>query len=589
MKKSTVFIISLVFTPFLFVKPFKIDNLLQGVSLKCDIHILRDGSEDMQFTSKYIWPTTIIHIPTYYTELSREYQPYKYALDIWQFRMPTPTCTINLLVLPNLAVTQYYSRFDSPAKLFRWVHNTATKQRLKYWYTEWVQPYLPGLYTLLMVTDKTIFLPEYGHDFSANDDLIIHNFAVVLISESTLFCVPSKWQDLVLANMNCAIKSKRITVLQSIDQNWLPCSFLFSYTSPDPTETDVFDRFSTKSIQNALYYELIENRGNVTLCTYTTRKYIPTPWCGPYQTWESFPRIDRTEFSGWKYNPIFLHFHGYDFLTCYSYKFLSFEFYLTPFEPNLWLGLGIFMSLIVVMLSIYVKIEYSASSFSPWLFILASLFEETTFIPKALEKKTFFRLVLGFWSLMSIFLTNCYTSLMMTGLNSPLPGVKINSWRDLICGPVQKIDSNLTSWMENNKVSQYWSQIEDILEDETSSKRLENPDESTKCFRLLSQLTLEYEYSPRFPNNQFCYTMLSWYGLIRSGIEDSESYFTETYGRNLELLFLRPGHARETKNLTKLRRENSNKILTAVEYDAENEKEIASCSKSAFFCTFSKN
>lgn len=46
--------------------------------------------------------------------------------------------------------------------------------------------------------------------------------------------------------------------------------------------------------------------------------------------------------------------------------------------------------------------------------MLASLFEETGFMPTRIEKHTFFRIMLGVWSLMSVVLTNGYNGIMIS-------------------------------------------------------------------------------------------------------------------------------------------------------------------------------
>jgi hypothetical protein len=88
------------------------------------------------------------------------------------------------------------------------------------------------------------------------------------------------------------------------------------------------------------------------------------------------------------------------------------------------------MSTVVAISSIYVKFYFPTTPFSPWLFVLGTIFEESSSAPVMLEKKTFYRLSIGIWYLMVVFLTNCYNGLMITGLNSPLPGIKIQSFRD---------------------------------------------------------------------------------------------------------------------------------------------------------------
>ncbi|OXA49155.1 hypothetical protein Fcan01_15596 [Folsomia candida] len=145
-------------------------------------------------------------------------------------------------------------------------------------------------------------------------------------------------------------------------------------------------------------------------------------------------------------------FQGYQFITCYSESFLSLKFYLVPFQPAVW-G-GFFMSMVTVMsaLSLYQKLK-NIQHFSPLWFILANIFDEGTHIPRRLENQEFFRILISGWILMVVILTNCYSGLMISDLNSPLPGTNVpTSFQDLVCEEKQIVDSykertNLTDWI----------------------------------------------------------------------------------------------------------------------------------------------
>ncbi|OXA48274.1 hypothetical protein Fcan01_17192 [Folsomia candida] len=125
---------------------------------------------------------------------------------------------------------------------------------------------------------------------------------------------------------------------------------------------------------------------------------------------------------------------GYEFLTCYRTEYVTLEFYITPFTTWLWAALVSSLTLIVGITSTY---KYFGGlrniSFPPWLFILATVFEEAGHIPVRIERNNFFRLVLGSWCLVSVFLTNCYNGIMITELNSPLPTYRPSLFDHLIC------------------------------------------------------------------------------------------------------------------------------------------------------------
>jgi hypothetical protein len=79
-------------------------------------------------------------------------------------------------------------------------------------------------------------------------------------------------------------------------------------------------------------------------------------------------------------------------------------------------------------------------------------------------------------------LTNCYNGLMITELNSPLPGIKIESFKDLLCDKSlleTKPDFNIPNWIETSKISSYWN---------TNYRKIpvKNPYETRNCFRIWS-------------------------------------------------------------------------------------------------------
>lgn len=103
-----------------------------------------------------------------------------------------------------------------------------------------------------------------------------------------------------------------------------------------------------------------------------------------------------------------LKFVGFQFLTCYYEPYLSFRFYADPFQPDLWIGLLICICVITIIVSTYVHYSKLENvTFSPWLYVLSSLVEESYTVPTAIDKFAIFRYIFGLWSLMSVVLTNC--------------------------------------------------------------------------------------------------------------------------------------------------------------------------------------
>lgn len=130
---------------------------------------------------------------------------------------------------------------------------------------------------------------------------------------------------------------------------------------------------------------------------------------------------------------IFTAFGGYSFLTCYSQESIIFEFYMTPFQAELWWALlATFVSLSLA-LSLWLFWRRFKTSFCPWMYVLGALLEDGVHIPEKLEKSLVFRLVFGGWIIVCVLLTNCYNGFMITWLNSPLQMGSVSAFKELVC------------------------------------------------------------------------------------------------------------------------------------------------------------
>ncbi|OXA42495.1 hypothetical protein Fcan01_22817 [Folsomia candida] len=129
-------------------------------------------------------------------------------------------------------------------------------------------------------------------------------------------------------------------------------------------------------------------------------------------------------------------FEGYKFLTCYAEPYITLNFYITPFQPDLWLVLGTTIGIIVAITTLcqHFFSLLEQQRFSAWMYVLASLFEETGFMPTRISKHNFFRISFGIWSIMSVVLTNGYNGIMISELNSPMRQFQTESFDQLDCG-----------------------------------------------------------------------------------------------------------------------------------------------------------
>jgi hypothetical protein len=243
------------------------------------------------------------------------------------------------------------------------------------------------------------------------------------------------------------------------------------------------------------------------------------------------------------------------------------------------------MSSVVGVCWIYTKYYFKQTlmSFSPWLFVLGTIFEETSSAPMKLEKTTFYRLSIGIWCLMVAILTNCYNGLMITGLNSPLPCIKIESFQDLLCDRSlfdAKQEFNITQWMETSKVSRYWNQI-------YGSTFLTNPYESKNCFRIWSQDIEGFDWTDfKRPFNDFFQELSRLYDLqMNAMMEISKGGIQPAllpYSEKIMWSLLHPGHAREPKSIEKIR-QGEKRFPSQPEIESANQLEISNCDKKSAF------
>lgn len=122
---------------------------------------------------------------------------------------------------------------------------------------------------------------------------------------------------------------------------------------------------------------------------------------------------------------------GYQYLTCYREHYITFDLFITPFKPSLWVTLVTTLTLITLITTGYVY--WKKISFVPWLFLLATMFEDGH-LPWIARGNLYLRLALGSWCIMSVILTNCYNGIMISELNSPLKATRPSLFKHLLCG-----------------------------------------------------------------------------------------------------------------------------------------------------------
>jgi hypothetical protein len=226
------------------------------------------------------------------------------------------------------------------------------------------------------------------------------------------------------------------------------------------------------------------------------------------------------------------------------------------------------------------------------LFVLGTIFEETSSAPAKIEKKTFYRLSIGIWCLMVAILTNCYNGLMITGLNSPLPGSKIESFKDLLCDRSlfdAKQDFNITQWMDLSKKSSYWNQVDTYWENLSIISY-----ESRDCFRIWSPASAGRALVDiKLPVNElfsqayiltYTYRSSSKFKDIMELSEGGTKQELLPYSDKIMLSLLYPGHSREPEEISRIRSQE-NRYPTENELAVADETEITNCTQKSAYIT----
>lgn len=258
------------------------------------------------------------------------------------------------------------------------------------------------------------------------------------------------------------------------------------------TKSNPFDRTKTYTIQNLALISLL--KANMTIAPENMCSVSSLP---EFQINYEFENTILGENLGLATHiPIITRTPGLQCFTCYREEYQPYEIYAAPFQHELWFALLVTLALTVVLAAVYKHYSAHGSiSFSAWLFILATMFEETGHVPSRIERNTQFRLAIGVWCLMSVILTNCYNGLMISELNAPFPAFQPGEFSDLLC---RKLSQNTTDYFLSLTDPKYldtedkivWDQLNGYIHSIASLNfsYKNNPYEDQNCFKLLSVL-----------------------------------------------------------------------------------------------------
>jgi len=125
---------------------------------------------------------------------------------------------------------------------------------------------------------------------------------------------------------------------------------------------------------------------------------------------------------------------SHSFLTCYHNPVLSYDFYYTPFQRDVWITFLVVTFLMWSFLKhlVFQKFGFeSYSRFSAFMFVLSTLTDDSCGMPDKLRKNWNVRFLFGPWFLISVILVNCYIGLAISSLTAPIKLQSIHFFKNL--------------------------------------------------------------------------------------------------------------------------------------------------------------
>ncbi|OXA37084.1 hypothetical protein Fcan01_28141 [Folsomia candida] len=175
---------------------------------------------------------------------------------------------------------------------------------------------------------------------------------------------------------------------------------------------------------------------------------------------------------------------GLQFLSCYTDSYITFDFYVTPFQPAVWLSLLSSLLLTFMILSFYMFWKHKRSPIGLILTFLSLFFDDFTSVPNYMGNKFFYRTLFSAVGLVAVLLTNCYTGIMITELNAPLQQSLPETFQDLICQDRHILNSrdykDIARWAKDTNLDLYWGKSNIWLPNAS------NTFASDSCFTMLS-------------------------------------------------------------------------------------------------------
>lgn len=196
-----------------------------------------------------------------------------------------------------------------------------------------------------------------------------------------------------------------------------------------------------------------------------------------------YPSFNPENFIRWRFRNtiVITGFPGFSFLSCYLVSSgVSFSLYLAPYDATVWIVtiIMLLLSSSLVALASYQQ-DKKFYLIALFLYFFGCLIDEVSQLPKKLNTSLPLRILSVPWLFVGLLISNCYLSIFITNLNSPLPGIRIDTHDKIPCE--QKLLAEVVNFgMIRERFDLRWI---------AQGDGIANPLLGGICYTILSQFT----------------------------------------------------------------------------------------------------
>ncbi|OXA44447.1 Spindle and centriole-associated protein 1 [Folsomia candida] len=571
--------------------PIELLKLFEGIG-NCDLQIVHGDLEsaNIQPFPNLLLPTSLI-----FASIFARQRPWLDYEDWDRFSIDTSNTRVSYCQLSVLFSSQFIED-GKEIKFWHWIR-FGTDRHFRFgkfgkeWSTSTSNTYVVLVTNYDMTEFAKVSLEKYVSVSSIENFGIVFNQGTNNLLE---VCVLRSGVMPEIQNFNCMTNFQssfleKFHALQTKLQNWelkilvntdisLPKEFKDGDTVEFikyPQFINPFDRDDFKSSIHQHIAQSVFRKSNSTL-SFCQRKCSLT-YHGSIQ-FDGMGMLHLSPTKVW----VTVGFTSYQFLSCYSEKEITFRFYIVPFKREVWFGILSCGVMVYLMMQFFVRFFTKVrDEFPIWMTVLAGIFDTWGHIPEKVEQRNVTRYLLGGWALACLVLTNFYSGLMISELNSPMARNRPEIFSDLVCS------------LEDAQL--FHSEGRKNLGEKISTKMNETltylDDFKLKLFYNI----LQFPVPPELTNIPFleeasCFRLLSpvRHGRLKGSIVfDFEDYLYSWYYQFREIVTFNPLSASSSQVLLNLfhpRHARRPRIvgghLPDIRYAME--KEITSCAKTAF-------